>query len=52
MSVNKSTSSSYEAEYSVPISKLLMAICAIAPVSMLFGMIAYKADWSITQIFL
>lgn len=51
MNVNKSTSSSYEAEYSVPISKLLMAICAIAPVSMLFGMIAYKADWSITQIF-
>lgn len=32
--------------------KLLSAMCAIAPVSMLFGMIAYKADWSIVQIFL
>ncbi len=41
-----------EVTSSLSASKLLAAMCAIAPVSMLFGMIAYKADWSLVQIFL
>ncbi|MFT5719797.1 MAG: 4-azaleucine resistance transporter AzlC [Motiliproteus sp.] len=45
-------SASNEAESPDPFSKLVAVVCVIAPVSMLFGMIAYKADWSITQIFL
>jgi predicted branched-subunit amino acid permease len=46
------SSASTEVESSFPRFKLLAVLCSITPVSMLFGMIAYKADWSFIQIFL
>ncbi|MGY0554259.1 AzlC family ABC transporter permease [Vreelandella sp. 2A-K22] len=52
LNTKKVLSASNTAEYRVLLPLLLTAIFAIAPVSMLFGFTAYKADWSIVEIFL
>ncbi|MGE6605094.1 AzlC family ABC transporter permease [Halomonas sp. NPDC076908] len=52
LSTKKMFSTSNTTEFRVLLPQLLTAIFAIAPVSMLFGFTAYKADWSIVEIFL
>lgn len=52
LNTKKALSASNTVEYRVLLPLLLTAIFAIAPVSMLFGFTAYKADWSIVEIFL
>lgn len=52
LNTKKMLSASKKAEYRVLLPQLLTAIFAVAPVSMLFGFTAYKADWSIVEIFL
>lgn len=52
LNTKKMLSASNTAEYQVLLPQLLTAIFAVAPVSMLFGFTAYKADWSILEIFL
>lgn len=50
--VAKPDPTSNEAEKRGLTANITTAILAIAPVSMLFGFTAYKADWSILEIFL
>ncbi|MCA8863009.1 AzlC family ABC transporter permease [Halomonas sp. SBBP1] len=52
LNTKKIFSASNTAEYRNLLPNLLTALFAIAPVSMLFGFTAYKADWSIGEIFL
>lgn len=50
--IAKPNATSGEADSLRLTSNIATAIFAIAPVSMLFGFTAYKADWSIVEIFL
>ncbi|WP_188639832.1 AzlC family ABC transporter permease [Vreelandella lutescens] len=52
LNTKKMLSASNTEEYQALLPQLLTGILAIAPVSMLFGFTAYKADWSIVEIFL
>lgn len=52
LNTKKMFSASNTAEYRAFLPHLLTALFAIAPVSILFGFTAYKADWSIGEIFL